>query len=148
MKKEWKQYIEVLSRSKPWHELSSDRGEVRDGHYSWQTVVDAELPFSTQLKHYIKNFIGDTEYINDGYLLIKYEEGDYIGEHTDSYGKSIVTYVCEIKPSLCGSQLLIENKPYGEVYYHNDTKHEVKKIERGTRISLTMFGRPLRKTLI
>ena len=109
--------------------------------YSSIGVLRNEVPFDNELDQYIAGKINHSNYVNTGYILIKYGVGDYIGEHVDYALATTVTYTCELQASDCGSKLLVDGVPMDEAVYDNTVKHEVKPIMAGERISLVMFGK-------
>jgi len=140
MKQEWKDWILNYSENKTWERIDDQTHPLLQRKYSFCTLLRDEIPFDAELDEYIKKFIGDDDYLNTRYILIKYEKGDFIGEHCDKYKSNVVTYVCELKPSNCNSKLIIDGVPYDEASYDNTVSHRVDEIKDGTRISLTMFG--------
>ena len=141
MKKEWKDWIVNYAKNQEWELIDSKDNKILSRHYTWCRLPRNKVPFDSELNKYIESFIGHDDYLNTGYTLIKYEVGDYIGEHTDEYGGCAVTYVCEVQSSDCDSSLILNDVPVTECYYLNDVKHRVDPIKAGTRISLTMFGK-------
>lgn len=141
MKKEWADWFIEYTNSKKWDRIYKPTNPILKRQYDFLSVSRNEVPFDIELDDYIRKFIGDHQYSNNGYVLIRYGVGDYIGEHTDSYNNTKVTYVCELQSSECGTGLTIDGIPVNEVCYTTKVKHEVKPIKAGTRISLTMFGR-------
>lgn len=150
MNQVWKDWIIEYSKTKDWKRVDDPKDKHFPRRYSFCTLPRNEVPFDKELDEHIRSFIGHSNYINHEYVLIKYEVGDFIGEHKDKYGNTVVTYVCELQPSDCNSHLIINNEETNEAHYTIDVSHEVKTIQAGTRISLSMFGRikPGKRTLL
>ena len=140
MKAEWIDWIVDYSDGLDWKYTESKPGDELDRRYSWCVLSRDKVPFDNELDGYIRAFIGEFNYVNTGYTLVKYNVGDYIGEHADYTGNNKVTYIRELKASDCGTGLTVEGTPLTECYFYNNVIHEVKPIKAGTRISLTMFG--------
>tara|TARA_R110000868_G_scaffold345534_1_gene606654 strand:+ start:1043 stop:1495 length:453 start_codon:yes stop_codon:yes gene_type:complete len=140
MKDSWKQWILDYSKDKEWKKRNHPNDKYFPKKYSFCTLDRNEVPFDTELDSYISSFIGHSNYINNEYVLIKYEVGDFIGKHYDDKGDNVITYICELQSSDCKSHLIIDEREIMETHYTRDVSHEVKEIQSGTRISLSMFG--------
>ena len=141
MNQDWKNWIIEYSKTKDWKRVDESNNKHFPRKYSFCTLPRNEVPFDAELDSYINNFIGHSDYVNNEYVLIKYDVGDFIGEHLDKYGNNVVTYVCELQSSDCKSHLIIDGEEKQEAKYTIDISHRVDKIKSGTRISLSMFGR-------
>ena len=82
--------------------------------------------------------------------IIQYVEGDYFGKHRDlsrsEYGASYKTCVIQLsaETEYGGGELCIEDIPQTKtqgsvILFPSQKEHEVKKVTRGTRYSLTIF---------
>jgi len=147
VRQEWIDWFIDYSNNGEWSRISKPDNAELKREYDWLGVDRDEVPFDQQLDEYIRGVIGNDNYLNNGYILIRYGVGDYIGEHVDEYNNTQVTYVYELQASECGTGLTIEGTPVTEGYYYNTVRHEVKPIKAGTRISLTMFGRKVTSLL-
>ena len=138
----WKEWILNYSKTKDWTFVDKSDDIYFPKKYSYCVLDRNEVPFDNELNSYIEHYIGSHfKYINHQYTLIKYEVGEFIGNHCDDYGNNVVTYVNELQPSNCNSNLIVNG--IGEVKkvaYSSKIPHEVRPIKSGTRISLSMFG--------
>ena len=144
MKKEWKDWFISQLDVKPHTYINKPDNLELSRRYSFIELFDEDIPFSTELQNYIANFIDRDDYKYNGYAVIKYDEGDYIGEHADYTNDTFLTYSYELQESDCKTKVIVDGKAEDEVWYFSDVKHSVDKIKKGTRISLIMFAQ--RKT--
>jgi hypothetical protein len=118
-----------------------------DRKYSYTNFRVHEVPFHKELKEYIfsLHLFNDTYY--ELYHIHTWNEGDFFDEHIDNNFGRKWAYVCELKPSDCGTSLLVQGKEFKEGVFDSNTIHSLSPIKKGTRISLTVFGSPI-KTLV
>ena len=116
----------------------------RDGknrRYTFSNIIYSDVPFHDDLKEYIFSLNSITK---DSYYKVyhihTWDEGDFFKQHTDNNGTRKWTYVCELKPSICNTKLLINGSAAKEGLFDIDIPHSVPYIQEGTRISLTVFG--------
>lgn len=139
-KDHWRDWFVHFVRQNELKYLYGDETRELPRSYSFVKAHRFDVPFDDELDRYIASRIGHSNYVNNGYILIKYGVGDYIGEHTDYVNSNVVTYTRELQASDCGSKLLVDGIPMVEAIFTSNVKHEVKPITAGERISLTMFG--------
>jgi hypothetical protein len=137
MKKEWKEwFINQMDKCE-------DKGEYdwEDRKYEYFNVNDSEVPFDKELKKRIYSlspFTKDSTF--SIYHIHRWNEGGFFTKHKDNNLKRKWSYVCELQPSECDTSLLMEGVPVKEGIFKSNVEHEVPKIKKGTRISLTVFG--------
>jgi len=135
MKEEWKEWF-ISQINEEVEEYDWD-----DRRYSYLNIFYKEVPFHEELKEYIFGFNPSKEETDyQVYHIHIWNEGDFFEEHIDNNFNRRWSFVSELKPSECETTLLVENKPLKEGLFDFKTKHEVPKIQKGTRISLTVFG--------
>jgi hypothetical protein len=135
MKQEWKDWF-IQNRQKQQTNV-----EYADRQYSFTNYYIGNVPFHNELKEYIfslSEITKGTDY--DVYHVHTWNEGDYFDEHIDNNFRRKWAYVCELQESECGTSLIVEGNNKKEGIFDSNTKHEVPKIKKGTRISLTVFG--------
>lgn len=117
-------------------------------YYEYINIHKNLVPFHNDLFNYITSLDDITKQTNyDMYHIHYWNEGNYFVEHVDDNFNRKWAYVCELKPSECNTHLLVNGFPFLEGIFDSQTKHEVPKIKKGKRISLTVFGTPI-KTII
>ena len=136
MKQEWKEWF--VNQTK--QNSSSGDYDWEDRRYTYFNLFYTQVPFHEELKKYIFSQVEEKETQYEVYHIHTWNEGDFFGEHIDNNFKRRWAYVCELQPSECNTSLLVEGKPLKEGLFDSNTKHEVPKIQKGTRISLTVFG--------
>lgn len=137
MKEEWKEWFIHNT------DLCGDSGQYdwEDRRYLYGNMHYTNVPFHEELKEYIFSLNPlneETDY--EVYHIHIWKEGDFFEEHIDNNFNRRWSFVSELKSSDCGTTLLVEGKPFKEGLFDFKTKHEVPKIQKGTRISLTVFG--------
>lgn len=142
MKKEWKDWF--ISKLYPL----TDTVNWQDRSYSYTNLPISQVPFHKDLLYYIQSLSSITQNTKyDLYHVHKWSEGDYFNEHADYNMHRKWAYVCELQSSECNTSLLVEGIPTKEGLFDSNTLHEVPKIQKGTRISLTVFGSPPKSTI-
>lgn len=135
MKEEWKEwFISKINEEVEEYDLD-------DRRYSYLNLFYTEVPFHEELKKYIFSLNPlneETDY--EVYHIHIWKEGDFFEEHIDNNFNRRWSFVSELQSSECGTTLLVEGNPLKEGLFDFKTKHEVPKIQNGTRISLTVFG--------
>lgn len=137
MKREWKEWFVQNS------DLAGDVNQYdwEDRKYLYLNIHNDKVPFHEELKEYIFSLNTSNEETDyEIYHVHYWNEGDFFSEHIDNNFNRRWSYVCELQPSECGTSLLVEGKPIKEGLFDSNTKHEVPPIQKGTRISLTVFG--------
>lgn len=137
MKNEWKRWFIDGS------DYTDDFGtyDMDDRKYLYLNIHKSRVPFHEELRDYIFSLNPSTEPTDyEVYHIHYWGEGDFFDEHIDNNFKRRWAYVCELEPSDCDTSLLVEGKPIKEGLFDSNTKHKVPQIQKGTRISLTVFG--------
>ena len=137
MKKEWKEWF----INKINHCEDSGGYDWEDRKYTYYNVRKEDVPFHEELKRHIFSFSPFTkDSLYDVYHIHVWEQGGFFKEHKDNNFKRKWSYVCELQESECNTSLLVNNISIKEGIFDSNTLHEVPKIKKGTRISLTVFG--------
>lgn len=142
MKKQWKEWF--ISNLYPIEGINI----ADDRKYSFTNIKPELVPFHAELRNYIfslSELTLNTTYYT--YHIHQWEEGEFFKEHADYNMHRKWAYVCELQPSECNTSLLVEGTPTKEGIFDSNTLHEVPKIQKGTRISLTVFGSPIKTPL-
>ena len=135
MKQEWKDWF-IENRS-----VNQEHRKFDDREYKFTNFYFKDVPFHNELKEHIYSANPITKNtVYELYHVHTWEKGDYFSEHMDNNFRRIWSYVCELQESECKTTLLVEGKEMKEGIFNNNTLHEVPKIKKGTRISLTVFG--------
>lgn len=117
--------------------------------YEYYNFGRDEVPFDSEFQLFLENLIGDDNFVFECYHIHRWKIGSYFSTHQDNRENRKFAYVCELKESDCKTKLLVENKEVEEGWFDVHTNHEVPKIKKGERISLTIFGKnKLKKTLM
>lgn len=135
MKEEWKSWF-ITNRS-----INQENQKFNDRSYNFTNFQCKDVPFHDELKKYIcslNQITNNTLYTL--YHVHTWDVGDYFSEHIDDNFRRKWAYVCELQSSECNTSLLVEGKEIKEGMFNSKTLHEVPKIKKGTRISLTVFG--------
>lgn len=135
MKQEWKDWF-INNRLEEQTFVEYD-----DRRYQYTNFHITNVPFHKELQEYIfslNEITKGTEY--DVYHVHTWNEGDFFGEHIDNNFRRKWAYVCELQESECGTSLIVEGIDKKEGIFDSNTKHSVPTIQKGTRISLTVFG--------
>ena len=141
MKQEFKDwFLNSLNRAQTL--ISSD-----DRRYSFINFHKKEIPFHQELENHIFSLHPFSNTYFDIYHLHIWGKGDYFDEHRDSIFGRKWAYVCELKSSYCNTSLIVNGKELKEGVFDSSTYHYLPPIKLGTRISLTVFGLPI-KTLL
>jgi len=137
MKEEWKTwFIENIDSS-----THAGQYDMEDRRYLYVNFFHEVVPFNQELREYIFSLNTSEEPTDfEVYHVHLWNEGDFFSEHKDNNFKRRWSYICELQPSKCNTSLLVEGNPLKEGFFDSNTKHEVPKIQKGTRISLTVFG--------
>ena len=144
MKEDWKRWF----LNKVENAQNSDFYDLEDRKYQFLNLYKDEVPFHKELRNYIFSLNSNDEATDyEVYHIHTWNEDDFFLEHIDNNFKRRWSYICELQSSQCNTSLLVEGKPLKEGLFDSNTKHEVPKIQKGTRISLTVFG-TLPNTLI
>lgn len=117
-------------------------------NYQFYNFGKHEVPFDLDFELYLQNFVNDTDFEYDCYHIHKWNEGCYFSTHHDDRENRKFSYVCELQESDCKTKLLVENQPIEEGWFDVHTNHEVPKIKKGQRISLTIFGKNKNKKVL
>ena len=130
---------------KDWFIKNSNLNPIgRDGknrRYTFTNINYSEVPFHDDLKQYIFSLNSITKDSNyEIYNIHTWKEGDFFAQHTDDNGTRKWSYVCELKPSICNTKLLVNGSSIEEGLFATNLPHSVPYIQKGTRISLTVFG--------
>ena len=120
---------------------------LADRKYSFVNLYKDEVPFHEELSTYISSLHSISNTYYDLYHLHTWNEGDFFDEHIDNNFGRKWAYVCELKSSDCNTSLLVEGEEFKEGVFDSTTAHNLPPVKRGTRISLTVFGLPI-KTLV
>jgi hypothetical protein len=135
MKQEWKDWF-IQNR-----DIKQEHKKFDDREYKFTNFYFKDVPFHEELKQHIYSLNAITKNtVYDLYHVHTWEEGFYFGEHIDNNFRRVWSYVCELQESECKTTLLAEGNEMKEGIFTNTTKHEVPKIQKGIRISLTVFG--------
>lgn len=117
--------------------------------YEYYNFGRHEVPFDAEFRTYLETFVGDSNFDYDCYHIHKWKVGSYFDEHIDDRENRKFSYVCELKESECKTKLLVNNVLTEEGWFDVHTNHRVPKIQKGKRISLTIFGKNrLKKSLV
>lgn len=108
--------------------------------YSYFSFLRSEVPFDSDFFVYLKEYTGVKDFTFKYYHLHKWKKGDFFDVHIDKRENRIFGYCCELKESTCSTKLLVEGKKVDEAWFSNETLHNVPKVQKGERISLTVFG--------
>ena len=136
MKQEYKDWF-IENRS-----LKQYLKEETDRNYSYTNIYCKDVPFHQELKNYLYSYdlvSPDAEY--NVYHIHTWNEGDFFNEHTDNNLGRKWAYVCELKASECNTMLKVNGEDMLEGVFDSNTLHTLPAIKKGTRISLTIFGR-------
>lgn len=115
--------------------------------YEFYNFGRNEVPFDLEFEKYLKEFIKDSQFVFDCYHIHKWKEGYYFDSHIDDRENRKFSYVCELKESDCKTKLLVNNILTEEGWFNVQTEHRVPKVEKGERISLTIFGKNKKQIL-
>lgn len=141
MQKDWKRWF--IEGSEP-----EGIYDWEDRKYGYRNIHCDSVPFHGELKDYIFSLSEVTKGTTyEIYHVHLWEEGGFFSPHKDNNFGRKWSWVCELQESQCGTTLLVEGKELKEGIFDSNTIHEVPKIQKGKRISLTVFGLPL-NTLI
>lgn len=121
--------------------------DLDDRKYSFVNLFKDEVPFHNELSTYISSLHSIPNTYYELYHIHTWKEGAFFDEHIDNNFSRKWAYVCELKPSECNTSLLVEGKEFKEGVFDSNTRHSLPPIKKGTRISLTIFGLPI-KTLM
>ena len=139
MKKEWKEwFINKINHCE-------DGGEYdwEDRKYRYCNIQKEDVPFHEELKKYIFSFSPFTkDSVYDLYHIHTWGEGGFFLPHKDNNFGRKWSWVSELQESECNTSLLVWGTPIKEGIFDSNTLHEVPKIQKGVRISLTVFGKP------
>ena len=120
-----------------------------DRSYKFTNIEISRVPFHEELRDYIYSFPNiDTEATYDMYHIHTWEEGDFFYEHIDSRYSRKWAFISELQPSDCNTKLMVEGKEFEEGVIGCFDLHGLPKIQKGTRISLTVFGSTKHKHLL
>lgn len=109
--------------------------------YEHYTFGRHEIPFDSDIQSYLESLIGDSDFKYECYHIHRWKEGYHFDEHTDNLENRKFAYVYELQESECKTKLLVEDEPMVEGWFDVHTKHRVPKIQKGERISLTIFAK-------
>ena len=117
--------------------------------YEYYNLGRHEVPFDLEFKKYLETFVGDSDFEFECYHLHKWSVGSFFNEHIDDRENRKFSYVCELQESECKTKLLVENILTEEGWFDVHTIHKVPVIQKGERISLTIFGKNIiKKSLV
>lgn len=109
--------------------------------YEYYNFSRDDVPFDTEFKSFLESYIGDTDFDFECYHIHKWNVGSHFDEHIDDRENRKFSYVCELQESECKTKLLVNTTESNEAWFDVKTKHTVPKIQKGQRISLTIFGK-------
>lgn len=147
MKQEYKDWFLENIKNKQFTEINMP-SKTYGRKYEYYNFGRNEVPFDSELQTYLENFVKDKDFDYDCYHVHRWNVGSYFSIHHDARENRKFSYVCELQESECKTKLLVENILTEEGWFGVNTKHEVPKIKKGQRISLTIFGKNKTKTTL
>jgi len=147
MKQEYKDWFLDNIKDKEFTKIDSPT-KIYGRKYEYYNFGRHEVPFDSEFKLYLESFVGEDDFDYECYHIHRWNVGSYFDSHIDDRENRKFSYVCELKESDCKTKLLVNNVLTEEGWFDVQTEHRVPKIQKGERISLTVFGKnKLKKTL-
>lgn len=140
MKDEWKDwFIDFISDKNFTLTNTSYSGISRN--YKFYNIDKIYIPFHDEFRTFLKQYTGVNDFTYDTYHVHLWEEGSFFSTHKDDRDDRKFAYIYELQESDCKTKLSVEGKNIEEGWFDVYTKHEVPLITKGTRLSLTVFGK-------
>ena len=138
MRKEWSEWF--VNQIDNGRLLNYEQRESPDRKYWYTNFGLNEVPFHMEFISWLSKYVDRDDFDMECYHVHVWGPGCYFDEHTDNYSSRMFTYVNEMESSLCDGGLYVDGKFMTEGYFATKTPHLVKRITKGRRISLTVFG--------
>ena len=113
--------------------------------YDFYNYHKDSVPFHAEFNQFLVNLVNDDNFHYDIYHIHRWKEGSYFNRHNDDKANRKFAYVHELQESECKTKLLVEDKDSEYGWFDAYTYHSVPKIQKGVRISLTVFGKKIIK---
>lgn len=148
MKKEWISWFLENIKDKEFTKINAPAKKY-GRKYEYYNFGRHEVPFDLEFESYLQEFVDNSDFEYECYHIHRWKVGSYFDSHIDDRENRKFSYVCELQESECKTKLLVDNVLTEEGWFNVQTEHRVPKIEKGERISLTIFGKnKLKKVLM